>query len=220
MIELNNVTKTYFVGKRPKTVLRNICARIEPGKNLGILGQNGAGKSTLLRLIGGAELPTAGSVKCSGRVSWPVGFSGGFNGSLTGRENLNFICRIYGVPIPRVAEFVAEFSELGEYMDMPLGTYSTGMKSKLAFGLIMALDFDYYLVDELTAVGDANFKKKSKAEFDKRKDRATLLVVSHSISTIRQHCDVVSVLHNGDLQFFSEREEAIAFYQSLPGAKH
>lgn len=220
MIELCNITKIYPMGRKSKTVLRNLNACIKPGKNLGILGQNGAGKSTLLRLIGGAELPTSGTIHRSGRVSWPLGFSGGFNGSLTGRENLNFICRIYGVPIEPVAEFVAEFSELGEYMHMPINTYSSGMKGKLAFGLSMAIDFDFYLIDEATATGDASFKKKCQEEFNSRRERATLLVVSHSMSTIKKYCDIVSVLYEGDLHIFDDAEEAFALYKSLPALKY
>jgi capsular polysaccharide transport system ATP-binding protein len=220
MIELVGVAKEYRVRGQVKTVLRDINARIMPGRNLGILGQNGAGKSTLLRLIGGAELPTRGQVCRKGRVSWPIGFGGGFHGSLSGRENLNFICRIYDVPIAPVVEFVEGFSDLGDYMRMPVNTYSSGMKAKLAFGLSMAIDFDFYLIDEVTAVGDANFQKKSKAEFEKRKDRSTLLVVSHNIKTIREHCEDAAVLHNGDLKFFEDRDEAIGFYQNLPAAKH
>jgi capsular polysaccharide transport system ATP-binding protein len=220
MIELINLTRQYRVGHKVKTVLNNLNARIEPGRNLGILGQNGAGKSTLLRLIGGAELPTKGKIMRQGRVSWPIGFGGGFHGSLSGRENLNFICRIYDVPIPEVRDFVEEFSGLGDYMSMPVSTYSSGMKAKLAFGLSMAIDFDFYLIDEVTAVGDASFKKKSKEEFDKRKERSTLLVVSHSASTIREHCEYVAVLHGGDLTFFEDLDEGIGFYQELPAAKH
>ena len=220
MIELIDITKQYLVGRKRKTVLRNVNACIKPGRNLGILGQNGAGKSTMLRLIGGAELPTSGKVRRAARVSWPIGFGGGFHGSLTGRENLNFICRIYDVPVVNVRAFVEEFSGLGDYMNMPVNTYSSGMKAKLAFGLSMAIDFDFYLIDEVTAVGDASFQKKSKAEFDKRKDRSTLLVVSHSISTIRAHCEDVAVLHDGDLQFFDDMDEGIGFYENLPAAKH
>lgn len=220
MIELVDVTKQYRVGKKKKTVLHNVNARIKPGRNLGILGQNGAGKSTMLRLIGGAELPSNGQIKRDGRVSWPIGFGGGFHGSLSGRENLNFICRIYDVPIAGVREFVEEFSGLGDYMSMPVNTYSSGMKAKLAFGLSMAIDFDFYLIDEVTAVGDKNFQQKSKAEFEKRKDHATLLIVSHNIATIREHCEDVAVLHSGHLQFFDDMDEGIAFYENLPAAKH
>ncbi|WP_432823815.1 ABC transporter ATP-binding protein, partial [Trichloromonas sp.] len=197
MIELRSLCKRYRTTKGVKTVLDDISLVFPPGRNMGILGRNGAGKSTLLRMISGAELPTSGEVIRTSSVSWLIGFSGGFHGSLTGRENLRFICRIYNADIPRVTAFVEEFSELGDYMEMPVNTYSSGMKAKLAFGLSMAIDFDYYRIDEVTAVGDAVFKKKSKAEFDRRKDRSTLLVVSHSVSTIREHCDAAAVLDRG-----------------------
>lgn len=220
MIELVGLSKHYKVGSGVKVVLNDINTKIVPGKNMGILGRNGAGKSTLLRLIGGAEVPTSGRVYRHGRVSWPIGFGGGFHGSLTGRENLRFICRIYNVSIKEVAAFVEDFSGLGPYMNMPVNTYSSGMKAKLAFGLSMAIDFDFYLIDEVTAVGDANFQKKSKAEFDKRKDHATLLVVSHSAKTIREHCDIAAVLNDGDLIPFDDVNEAIRFYEELPAKGH
>lgn len=218
MIELYNLSKSYRTRKGRHTVLRDVSSHFPSGCNMGILGRNGAGKSTLLRLIGGAEMPTSGRIVRRGSVSWPIGFSGGFHGSLSGRENLRFICRIYGADLHRVAAFVAEFSELGDYMDMPLNTYSSGMKAKLAFGLSMAIEFDYYLIDEVTAVGDPVFKRKSKAEFDRRKDRATLIVVSHSTATIRQYCDAAAVLDRGDLVFFSDLNEAVAYYESLDGS--
>ena len=215
MIELVGLSKTYRTRKGSKTVLNNVNARILPGKNIGILGRNGAGKSTLLRLIGGAELPTQGGIIRHSSVSWPIGFSGGFNGSLTGRENLRFICRIYNSSREKVTEFVEDFSELGEYMEMPLATYSSGMRAKLAFGLSMAIDFDFYLIDEVTAVGDAQFKKKAKREFDQRKERSTLLVVSHSAATIREHCEVAFILHQGNLLLCDDVESAIAQYEDL-----
>jgi capsular polysaccharide transport system ATP-binding protein len=215
MIELRNLSKHYRTTRGPKVVLDNVNAAFPPGRNMGILGRNGAGKSTLLRLIGGAELPTAGKVVRESSVSWPLGFSGGFHGSLSGRENLRFICRIYEAEIGRVTAFVEEFSELGNYMEMPVNSYSSGMKAKLAFGLSLAIDFDYYLIDEVTAVGDASFKRKSKEEFERRKERATLLVVSHNPGTIREHCDAVAVLDGGRLISFDDVEQGIKHYQTL-----
>ncbi|MBN2427399.1 MAG: ABC transporter ATP-binding protein [Deltaproteobacteria bacterium] len=213
MIRLVNLSKRYRAGKGSKTVLDNVSADFPPGRNLGILGRNGAGKSTLLRLIGGAEKPTSGKILREGRVSWPIGFSGGFHGSLTGRENLRFICRIYQADIRRVTRFVDEFAELGAYMEMPVNTYSSGMRAKLAFGLSMAIDFEYYLIDEITAVGDASFKRKSEEEFARRKDRSTLLVVSHNVGTIKNHCDVAAVLENGCLTMFDDVDSAVKYYE-------
>jgi capsular polysaccharide transport system ATP-binding protein len=214
MIELRNICKQYRTPKGVKTVLDDISIVFPPRCNFGILGCNGAGKSTLLRMISGAELPTSGEVLRRASVSWLIGFSGGFHGSLTGRENLRFICRIYAADISEVTAFVEDFSELGEYMEMPVNTYSSGMKAKLAFGLSMAIDFDYYLIDEVTAVGDSKFQKKSKAEFDRRKERSSLLVVSHNSNTIRSHCDAAAVLEQGQLLFFSDVERAITHYEN------
>lgn len=214
MIELYNICKRYRTSNGIKTVLDDVNITFPTGRNIGILGRNGAGKSTLLRMISGAELPTSGRVVRNANVSWVIGFSGGFHGSLTGRENLRFICRIYNSDIARATAFVEEFSELGDYMEMPVNTYSSGMKAKLAFGLSMAIDFDYYLIDEVTAVGDSRFQKKSKEEFAKRKEHSSLLVVSHNANTIRAHCDAAAILDQGRLTFFEDVEAAVALYES------
>ena len=220
MIELKNLCKSYKTRKGMRPVLEDINARFPQGRNIGILGRNGAGKSTLLRLIGGAELPTSGEIVKKGTISWPIGFTGGFQGSLSGRENLRFVCRIYAADIDYVTRFVEDFAELGDYMEMPIASYSSGMRSKLAFGLSMAIDFNYYLIDELTAVGDAWFRQKCTEEFEKRKDRATLLVVSHNIQTIKSHCETAAVLHDGTLTMFEALDEATEFYRnSAPGLK-
>jgi capsular polysaccharide transport system ATP-binding protein len=215
VIILENVSKTYRVRDQRNIVLDNINLTFPLGINIGILGRNGAGKSTMMRIIGGSELPDSGRVIRKGRVSWPIGFSGGFHGSLTGRENLRFTCRIYGALIDEVTDFVDDFAGLGRYMDMPLKTYSSGMRSKLAFGLSMAIGFDYYLIDEVTAVGDAAFKKKCEATFNARKTSSTLIVVSHSIATIKKHCDVAAVLDKGQLLFFDDIDKAIRCYHDV-----
>lgn len=213
MIELRHIYKTYRIKDRRRIILRDLSYCFEPGVNVGILGRNGTGKSTLIRIIGGEEKPDDGQVIRSSRVSWPIGFSGCFHGQLTGRENLRFVSRIYGASIKKVAEFVEDFSELGPYMDMPVNTYSSGMKAKLSFGLSMALEFEYYLIDELTAVGDASFKAKSKAVFEERRKRATLLVVSHSVETIKSYCDQALVLDDGKLKDFGSIDKAVEFYE-------
>lgn len=213
MIELRHVYKTYKIKKQRRIILRDIDYKFEPGVNIGILGRNGAGKSTMIRLIGGEETPDSGEIIRASRVSWPIGFGGCFHGQLTGRENLRFVSRIYGVSINKVTNFVEDFSELGSYMDMPVNTYSSGMKAKLSFGLSMALEFDYYLIDEVTAVGDASFKAKSQAVFDERRSSATLLIVSHSVSTIKRYCDKALVLDEGQLLPFSDIDQAVAYYE-------
>lgn len=182
---------------------------------MGILGLNGQGKSTLIRIISGSERPDSGTVTRKSRVSWPIGFTGGFNGSLTGRENLRFTSRIYGADIREVTDFVEAFSELGAYMDMPVKTYSSGMRSKLAFGLSMAIGFDFYLIDEAYSVGDASFRAKAEKLFAARKAHATLVVVSHSVATIRKNCDSAAVLHNGLLTVYNKLEDALRVYTGI-----
>ena len=219
MIELNHVTKVYPLprGQR-KVVLDDISYTFHEGTSMGILGLNGAGKSTLMRLICGAEAPDKGRVKRTSRVSWPIGFSGGFHGSLTGRENMRFTCRIYGADIKKVTEFVEDFSELGPYMDMPIRTYSSGMKSKLAFGLSMAIGFDFYLIDEGYAVGDASFRSKSERVFQERKANATCLVVAHSTSVIRSNCDNAVILKDGKFLQFDTLDDALNTYEGMINA--
>lgn len=194
------------------TVLDHVSIDFEQGHNTAILGLNGAGKSTLIRIIGGSEAPRSGKVIKTSSVSWPVGFGGCFNGSLTGRENLRFVCRIYGADIKKVSAYVEDFSELGEYMDMPFKSYSSGMRSKLAFGLSLAIGFDFYLVDEAFSVGDTVFKAKATAELKKLKARSSLIYVSHSINSVKAHCDRGAVLSNGKLISFDNLTDAVNEY--------
>jgi ABC-type polysaccharide/polyol phosphate transport system, ATPase component len=215
MIALRNVRKQYKTKKGTRVILDDITYEFVPGTNVGILGRNGAGKSTLLRIIGGSEMPNSGYVERNAKLSWPLGFSGGFNMKISGRENMRFICRLYNEDYHRVSEFVEEFAELGDYLDMPVSTYSSGMKAKLAFGVSMAFDFSYYLIDEVTAVGDAIFRQKSKAFFEARRASATLIVVSHSMATIKTLCDTMLVLHKGKLLSFPTNEEAEVFYNEV-----
>lgn len=212
MIALRNVTKSYPSTKGRRVILDRINYTFVQGENVGILGRNGAGKSTMMRILSGAELPDSGGVERTSRVSWPLGFACGFSPKLTGRENLRFVCRLYGEDYKRVVAYVEDFAELGDYMDMPIQTYSSGMRAKLTFGISMAFLFDYYLIDELTAVGDAVFKQKSTAVFQERSKSATLLVVSHSMGTVKRLCSKMLVLHQGRLLEFASNEEAEKFY--------
>jgi capsular polysaccharide transport system ATP-binding protein len=215
MIALRNINKVYRTKKGKHVVLDNVCHEFPPGNNVGILGRNGAGKSTLLRIIGGSESPDSGQVERKAKISWPIGFSGGFNFKISGRDNLRFICRLYDENYERVVRFVADFAELGDYLDMPFYTYSSGMKAKLAFGISMAINFEYYLIDEVTAVGDAVFRKKSEAFFTERRKSATLIVVSHSMGTIKALCDTMLVLYGGILHEFPSNAEAERFYTEV-----
>lgn len=216
MIELYGICKSYRLphGER-RDVLRDVNVTFRPGTNMGILGMNGQGKSTLIRIISGSEPQDSGTITRTGRVSWPIGFAGGFNGSLTGRENLRFTSRIYGADIRKVTEFVEDFAELGPYLDMPVKTYSSGMRSKLAFGLSMSIGFDFYLIDEAWSVGDASFRAKAEKLFEARKADATLLVVSHNVATIRKNCDSAAVLHNGRLTVYDKLADALRTYTGI-----
>lgn len=215
MIQLNNVFKFYRKHGVTKVVLNHVSTVFDTTRSYGLLGVNGAGKSTTLRLIGGTELPNSGSVRRSVRVSWPVGFGTGFHPLMTGRENVHFVARIYGADIRKVVNFVEEFAELGDYMDVPVKTYSSGMGARLAFGLSMAIEFDVYLVDEVTAVGDARFAKRSEEVFEQRRKNAGLIVVSHSMGTIKQYCDCGGVLVEGQLFMFDTVDKAIELYNRL-----
>lgn len=212
MIYLENVTKKYHIRGGDVTVLSNVNLTIAPGEKVGILGRNGAGKSTMIRLISGAERPDGGIVKREMSVSWPLAFGGAFQGTLTGLDNLRFICRIYGVdPVDKV-EFVQDFSELGRYLREPIKTYSAGMRARLAFAISMVIEFDCFLIDEIVAVGDSRFHEKCNIElFEKRKDRA-MIFVSHDTNYIRSHCDRASVLLGGQLHSFTDVNEAFSFY--------
>ncbi|RMH39576.1 MAG: ABC transporter ATP-binding protein [Deltaproteobacteria bacterium] len=212
MIELRGVTKIYRTPFGPNVVLDELTARFPPKTAVGILGRNGAGKSTLLRIIGGAELPDAGSVIRRGLISWPIGFQGGFNGSLTGEENCRFVARIYGQCVDRVVDETRAFADLGNYFFMPVRTYSSGMRARLAFGLSMAIDFDAYLVDEVTAVGDQRFRRRCQEAFAARRERAALIMVSHRVETLKEYCSRCAVLQNGRLVMFDSVEEAADVY--------
>ncbi len=196
-------------------VLHDVSLRIPLGVSVGILGRNGAGKSTLLRIIGGAEMPTAGTVRRSSRVSWPIGFSGAFHGSLTGEENCRFAARIYDQDIDRVVDETRAFADIGNYFYVPVRTYSTGMRARLAFGLSMAIDFDVYLVDEVTAVGDRVFRGKCHRALLERRSRGSLIVVSHNMKTIRDLCDKCAVLDRGTLTVY----ESVAAAEKIYGAE-
>lgn len=215
MIRLQNVTKVYNTRSGPRTVLNNINFELKKGEKIGILGGNGAGKSTLIRVIAQAEQPTTGQVTHEGMsVSWPLAFGGAFQGSLSGIDNLKFICRVYNVDIPSTIEYVKEFTELGSYLYEPFKHYSSGMAAKLAFAISMSVEFDCYLIDEVIAVGDAKFQEKCRRElFEKRADRS-LILVSHVVENIRQYCTKASVLREGICYSFSDVDSAYAFYNS------
>lgn len=215
MINMSGITKAYGTSSGPVTVLDGVDLSLNRGEAVGILGRNGAGKSTLIRIIGGAEMPDAGVIERSMSVSWPLAFGGGFQGTLTGLDNLRFICRVYGVDAESCLPFVEEFTELGIYLREPVKTYSSGMRARLAFAASMVVDFDCYLVDEIVAVGDSRFQAKCHEElFVKRADRARI-IVSHDPGFVRSHCDRATVLTDGKLVHFDSVDDAYEFYTGL-----
>jgi len=215
MITMENVTKYYKTAGNRRYILRKQNLHFLSGQSYGILGVNGAGKSTTMRLIAGAELPNRGTVRRNVRVSWPLGFANGFNNQLSGKENLKFVARAYGEDYHRVLRFVTDFAEIGSYINEPLRTYSSGMGARFAFGLSMAIEFDCYLVDEITAVGDANFQRRCREAFQQRREKSDVIMISHDMDTIKNYCDVAIVLIDGYMVQFDSVEDGIATYMRL-----
>jgi capsular polysaccharide transport system ATP-binding protein len=216
MILLEGVTKFYAVrGKPPRFILRDTTAVVRPGDRLGILGRNGAGKSTLMRLLGGVEYPNKGRIVRRMSVSWPLAHGIGVHGSLSGADNARFIARIYDRDIEELVWAVNDFAELGDYMDMPVSTYSAGMMARLQLGLSMAMDFDCYLIDEATSVGDTRFMERTQETLENKLRNRALVMVSHHPYHIRSFCRTAAILHDGRLTFFEDLDEAIATYEAL-----
>lgn len=216
MIEIRDLTKSYKVKGTRHYVFRNLNVQLPSDKSIALIGRNGAGKSTLLRMIGGIDRADSGEIITDKTISWPVGLSGGFQGSLSGRENVKFVSRLYAKKdeVRQKVEFVEQFAELGKYFDMPIRSYSSGMRSRLGFGLSMAFSFDYYLVDEVTAVGDARFKQKCSELFLQRKKNSCLLMVSHSVSQLKQYCDAALFIdRDNKVAFYDDIDEALAAYK-------
>jgi capsular polysaccharide transport system ATP-binding protein len=213
MIKLHDVSKVYQTRSGPKTVIDRINLTINPGQKLGILGCNGAGKSTLIRLISGAEQPTSGKIIRKMSVSWPLAFAGAFQGSLTGADNLRFICRVYGADYHKALPFVEAFSELGKYFREPYRTYSSGMRSRLAFAISMAVNFDCFLIDEIIAVGDTRFTEKCHRELLINRSNHAIILVSHDPNTIRSLCNSAVVLLQGRVTYYDSLDSASYYYE-------
>jgi len=212
MIEFRNLRKEFVLSGQRKLVIDNLSMRVASGASVALLGRNGAGKSTLLKMIAGTMDPTSGEILSDGTISWPVGFAGSFHPDLTGAQNVKFVARIYGVDTDALAAFVEDFTELGLSYHMPIRGYSSGMRSRLSFGVSMGIPFDTYLVDEVTSVGDAAFKTKSSALFNERMRDSGSFVVSHSMPQIRELCDVGIVLEHGRAIYYEDLEAAIAHH--------
>lgn len=209
MIEIRNLNKTYVLNGIRKTVADNINITFETGTSVALLGRNGAGKSSLLRMIAGTMDPDSGTIESDGTISWPVGFAGSFHPDLSGHENTKFIARSHGVDTVDLCDFVDYFAELGKHFYLPLRSYSSGMRSRLAFGVSMGIKFDTYLVDEVTSVGDASFRAKSKLIFNNRMQDSSAIFVSHSMGMVKELCDTAAVLEDGILTYYTDLDQAI-----------
>jgi len=218
MITLKNVSKSYLLknGKR-HYIMTDVSLEIPNNENLAVLGPNGAGKSTLLRLIGGADLPDSGTITSNSSISWPLGLGVGFQSSLTGRQNVEFCCKINGLTkkeTRQVINNVTDFAEIGDFFETPVKTYSSGMRAKLAFGLSISFNFDYYLVDELTSVGDAIFRKKAQKAFAEIRTRASIIYVSHNLEALKKSCQRALFLRKGKLDYYDNITEGIKAYKA------
>ncbi|MFQ5438509.1 MAG: ABC transporter ATP-binding protein [Paracoccaceae bacterium] len=217
MIRIENLCKTFILRGQKKVVADNICVTFPSGVSIALLGRNGAGKSSLLSMIAGSLNPDSGTITSTGTISWPVGFSGSFNRDLTGAQNVKFVARVYGVDSDELVAFVEDFAELGKHFFLPVRTYSSGMRSRLSFGISMGIRFDTYLVDEVTAVGDADFKKKSRLTFNERMTRSGAIFVTHSMPMVRRMCQAGAVLEDGMLTYYDDVEEAIENHNANTG---
>lgn len=215
MIRFENLTKSFRVNGRRQVVIDNLTGELPSGKSLALLGRNGAGKSTLLQLIAGTLQPDSGTIYSDGTISWPVGFGGSFHRELTGAQNVRFVARIYGVDTDSLLAFVEQFADLGAHYYMPVRSYSAGMRGRLLFGTSMGIHFDTYLVDEVTAVGDQQFKRKSKAVFLERMKTSSAIMVSHEMAQVKAFCNAGVLLDRGRVTYFEDLEEAIAVHERL-----
>ncbi len=215
MIEFQNISKGFWVRGKFQPVIRNLNLTLPSGRSLALLGRNGAGKSTLLSIVAGTMRPDTGQVVSDGTISFTVGYSGSFHPDMTGAQNTRFVARIYGVDTNELSDFVEDFAEIGRHFQMPVRTYSSGMKSRLAFGISMGIPFDTYLIDEVTATGDARFKRKSKGIFMERMKKSSSIMVSHSMKDIRGFCDAGLVMHEGEIEVYDDIEDAIKRHEKL-----
>lgn len=213
MISLRNIVKRFETNSGPRTILDRVSMDVGAGERVGILGRNGSGKSTLIKIIGGTSLPTKGTVQKTMRVSWPLAFGGAFQGSLTGYDNLRFVCRIYQTEFEAARESVLEFSGLGNYLREPVKTYSSGMRARFAFAISLAVDFDCFLIDEVVAVGDSRFHERCRYELFERRASRAIILVTHDENVLRQYCEKAAVLTNGVLSPFGDLRDSLERYR-------
>ena len=213
MIEFENVSKSFWTGTQRKVILDRASFRVELGNSLGILARNGAGKTTIINMMAGLEKPDEGRIIRTSRISFPLGFMGGVVSRHTATENARYIARLYGLDPDYVEALCRWLCGLDEYFDMPVGTYSAGMRSRFSFALLLALEFDIYLIDEgMPGTTDVEFNRKAGAILKERLQKATIIIVSHQASTLEKFCRSAAVLRNGQLYMFETLEEAKRLY--------
>lgn len=213
MIHLVNITKSYPSKLGPQVIFKNLSFDIPTDRNIAILGRNGAGKSTLFRMLAKSEYPERGKVVTTKTMSWPVSLQTGIHPLMTGRENTKFIGRINHVnPLSDYESRVKEFAELGEYFDLPVKNYSAGMRARLVFACCVNINFDVYLIDEATSVGDPAFRKKARETLEEKSKTARVIMVSHELDQIRQFCDAAIIINKGLLFLYDDLEEGIKHY--------
>lgn len=218
MIEIRNLTKSFPSRHGRKYVFRDLSFKLPTGGGVGLIGRNGAGKTTLLSLMAGIDTPDAGEVFSESTISWPVGLSGGFQGMLSARDNVRFVCRVFGATgdeMHEKIEYVRSFAEIGDYFDLPMRSYSPGMRARVAFGVSMAFDFDYYLIDEVMAVGDPIFRRKAAEVFREKLAGAGVILVSHNMKDIKDLCSSVVFLNDGHAHYYEDVDEGIGAFQAL-----
>ena len=215
MVIFENVTKVFKTGRVRNVVLQDVSFAIPREKNVAILGRNGAGKSTVISLMAGSLAPNEGKVMCSGRTSWTLAYAGAFHPLLTGRQNAAFVARIYGLDRRKLESEVEEFSELSDAYELPMRTYSQGMRARLAFSVSMAVNFDRYLVDEIIGVGDARFRNKCRQAFREKLSDAQVVMATHSEAGIREYCQAALLVENGSATFFEDLEEGLNAYSKV-----
>jgi capsular polysaccharide transport system ATP-binding protein len=213
MIYLDRLCKSFWSRGGRNVIVDDLTVTFPTGASVALLGRNGSGKTTLLKLIAGTIRPSSGRVLSTGSISYPVGFAGSFHPDMSGLQNARFVARLYGVDTDELVDFVEDFAELGSHFRMPLRTYSSGMRSRLSFGVSMAIPFDTYLVDEVTSVGDGAFRNKSVRVFDARREKAGAIVVSHSPGMIKRICDMAAVLEDGKVAFYTDLDAALEHHE-------
>jgi len=213
MLEFTNVSKSFWTGVQRNVILDRASFRVEPGQSLGILAPNGTGKTTLIKMMAGLEKPDEGEIRRGCRISFPLGFMGGLVSRHSGRENSRYIARLYGLDPDYVEAFCRWLCDIDEYWEMPVGTYSSGMRGRLSFALLLALDFDMYLIDEgMPANTDVEFNRKAGSLLQERLEKTSIVIVSHQPETLEKYAKSAAVLRNGQLYMFDTLEEARQLY--------